>query len=332
VTTRSFVCAALIAACSCGMTPSLGQGLSKGSATHRIGFLSAADHAALRPVLEAFEQQLASLSNAQGAKVAIEYRFAEGHFDRLPALVQELLKSGAELIVTQSTPSALAAKRATASVPIVIVGVADPVGVGLVKSLARPGGNITGVSNMTAELAGKRLELLKQAVPAASRIAVFINPDDPNAALQMRYATQAARALNLQLRPLVHIRAPADLENAFRTASADGAAAGIRMVDPLVSPLRNATTELAARYRLPIVYPFREDAEAGGLIAYGSDQADQYRRAAMLVDKILNGARTGDLSVEQPSKFELVINAKAAKAIGVVIPQSLLLRADRVIE
>jgi len=199
-------------------------------------------------------------------------------------------------------------------------------------NLARPGGNITGITNIAAELAGKRLELLKEIMPRVSRIAVLLNPDDPVAAVQMRNAEGAARSLGIQLQPIVQVRSAEDLEGAIAASVKGGAGAAIRMVDPLNNSLRKRTVELAAKHRLPIMYPFREDAEAGGLISYGTNLPDQFRRAATFVDKILKGAKPDDLPVEQPTKFELVINMKTAKALGLTIPQPFLMRADKVIE
>ena len=215
---------------------------------------------------------------------------------------------------------------------MVVVLVADPVGAGIVQSLPRPGGNITGITNIVAELAGKRLELLKQMVPGASRVAVFVNPDSQNAPLQLRSAQAAASRLGIELRPLLEIRKPADLEPAFEAAVRARAGAAIRMIDPLVFMLREQTAALSIQHHLPVIYPSREDVEAGGLVSYGTNVPEQYRQAAGLVDKILKGARPADLPVEQPTKFELVINQKSAKALGLTIPQALRLRADEVIE
>jgi putative ABC transport system substrate-binding protein len=215
---------------------------------------------------------------------------------------------------------------------MVIVSVADPVGVGLVASLSRPGGNITGVTNIGAELAGKRVEILKEVVPAASKMAVLINPGDANAPLQMKSAKLAADKLGIELDPVLHIRAAADLKGAFEAAIRARAAAALRMIDPTSPSLRAQTVALAAEFRLPTIYPFREDVLEGGLISYGPNLPEQYRQAAAFVHKIFNGAKPADLPVEQPTKFEFAINLKAAKALGIAIPATLVARADDVIE
>ena len=299
---------------------------------YRIGILSAADREATRSNFGAFEAGLRELGYVNGRNVAFEYRFAEGKFERLPALAADLVRLRPDALLVHTTPGSLAARQATTGIPIVMVGVADPVGAGLVAALAHPGGNITGITNITAELAGKRLELLKEIIPRTTRIAVLVNPNDPNAPLQMRNAESAARSLGIQLQPVVHVRSAEDLENAFAAAVKGGAGAAIRMVDPLSSSLRKETVSLAAKHRLPVVYAFREDAEAGGLLAYGTNLPEQFRRAATLVSKILKGAKPADIPVEQPTKFELVVNMKTAKTLGLTIPNSILVRADKVIE
>jgi putative ABC transport system substrate-binding protein len=210
--------------------------------------------------------------------------------------------------------------------------VADPVGAGLVPNLARPGGNVTGITHLVAELTGKRLELLKEIVPSAARIAVLVNPDDPNATVQIQNAEAAARALRVQLQPVLSVRGATDLERAFEAISRSGAAAALRMVDPTGGPLRARTLELAVRHRLPVMFSFREDVEAGGLVAYGASISAQYQQAATFVHKILRGARPGDLPIEQASKFEFILNLKTARALGLTIPPSVLARADQVIE
>lgn len=213
-----------------------------------------------------------------------------------------------------------------------MVGVADPIGAGLIANLAQPGGNITGITNVIAELTGKRLEILKELVPTASKIAVIANPNDPNMPLQMRNAEPAARSLHVQLGPILAVRNADDLPGAFEDAKRAHADAALRMVDPLVGALRQQTVALAAQYRLPIIYPFRESAEVGGLASYGTNLGNQYRQAATFVHKILNGVKPADLPVEQPTKFEFVINLKTAKSLGLNIPPSLLATADKVIE
>jgi len=250
----------------------------------------------------------------------------------LPALARELLAWNPDVLFVSTTPASLAAKAATSTVPIVMVSVADPLGVGLITSLSRPGGNMTGVTNIGAELTGKRLEILKEIVPATSRIAILINPDDQNALLQMQDARLAANKLGVQLEPVLHIRKEADLKEGFEAAVRAGAGGALRMMDPLATALRELTVALAAEYRLPMIYPFREDVVAGGVVSYGTNLPDQYRQAATFVHKIFTGAKPADLPVEQPTKFELIINLRTANALGLTVPPSLLGRADYVIE
>ena len=299
---------------------------------YRIAGLSGGTAASRAPLLAAFMRGMRDLGYVEGGNLIVEHRYAEGSFERLPSLVSELLAWKPDLLFVSTTPGGLAAKAATSTVPIVMVSVADPVGVGLVASLVRPGGNITGVTNIAAELAGKRVQILTEIVPAAAKVAVLINPDDPIAPLQMDSAKSAAGTLGIQLDPVLHIRGGADLEDAFAAAVRAGAAGALRMIDPTVTELRKPTAELAAKYKLPVIYPFREDVVAGGLMSYGTSLPDQYRQAAGLVHKILNGAKPADLPVEQPTKFEFAINLKTAKALGIVFPQSLLTLADEVIE
>lgn len=299
---------------------------------HRLGVLSAGGPKANLAWFGAFEAGLRELDYVVGKNVILEYRFADGQFERLPSLAADLMRTDPNVLVAHSTPASLAAKKATQKIPVVFVGVADPLGVGLVSSLARPEGNVTGITNISAELAGKRLELLKEVAPRVTQVAVFINPNDANAALQMRSAETVARALGLRLEPVVAIRSVADIGNAFETAVKAGAQAAIRMVDPLSSATRKAVAELALKHRLPVVFAFREDVEAGGILAYGTNLADQFRRAAVYVDKILKGARPADLPVEQPMTFELAVNLRTAKLLGLTMPPEIMVRATRVIQ
>ena len=299
---------------------------------YRVAHLSGSGELASKPFVEAFRAGMRVLGHSGDKAFAFEERYAEGKVDRLKALARELVDHQPDVLLVSTTPASLEAKAATSTLPIVIVLVADPVGAGIVQSLARPGGNITGITNIVAELAGKRLELLKQMVPGASRIAVLVNPDSQNAPLQMHHAEAAARTLGVELRPVLHVRSAADLEPAFQAAARARAVAAIRMIDPLVFMLRDQTAALAIKFKLPVIYPAREDVLAGGLVAYGANVPEQYRQAATLVDRILKGAKPADLPVEQPTKFELVINLKAAKALGLTVPQSLRLRADEVIQ
>ena len=297
----------------------------------RIGHLSGSGEVASRPFIEAFRDGMRSLGYVEDKNYVLEQRYAEGKVDRLSALAQELLHRNPDVLLASTTPGNLAAKSATSTIPIVMVLVADPVGAGIVKSLAKPGGNITGVTNIVAELAGKRLELIKEMVPTATRIAVIVNPDSQNASLQMQNAAAAAKKLGIELHPVLELRSAGELEKVFEAAAHAHAVAAIRMIDPLVFILRKQTIALAAKHRLPVIYPSQEDVEAGGLIAYGTNIPAQYHQVATFVDKILKGARPGDIPVEQPTKFELAVNMKAAKELGIKVPNSILVRADKVI-
>src|SRR5262245_44478107 len=300
--------------------------------TYRVAYLAAAARSTNQPQLTEFQQGLRDLGYVEGRNLVIEMRFADGKFDRLPQLAREIVQLNPDAVFVSTTPGSLAIKAATPTIPIVFVAVADPVGVGLVPNVARPGGNVTGVTHIAAELTGKRLELLKEMVPSASRIAVLVNPDDPNATPQLKNAEAAAKPLGVQLQPIVAVRGASDLPSAFDQISRSGAAAALRMVDPQGAALRTRTTELAVKHRLPLMFSFREDVEAGGLASYGASMLAQYRQGATLVDKILRGARPGDLPVEQASKFELVVSRKTARTLGLTIPPSVLLRADQVID
>jgi putative tryptophan/tyrosine transport system substrate-binding protein len=298
----------------------------------RVAHLSGSGAAASKPFLAAFREGMRSLGYIENQHWTLQARFAEGKVERLASLARECLDGHPDVLLTATTPGVLAAKAAGSKIPIVFVLVADPIGAGVVSSLARPGGNITGITNIVAELAGKRLELLKEIVPSAKRIAVLLNPNSQNAPLQMQHAEAGARQLGVELSPVVEIRSAGELDHAFETIAQAHAHAVLRMIDPLLFILRKETAALAAKYRLPVIYPTREDAEAGGLAAYGADIPGQYRQAAAFVDKILRGAQPAALPVEQPIKFEFVINLKAAKALNLRIPQSILVRADEVIE
>ncbi len=283
------------------------------------------------PHWDAFRQGLRQLGYVEGQNIALENRWGEGRFDRLPALVGELVRLRVDLIVTAGTPAARAAKEATTTIPIVAVTVGDPVGTGLVASLARPGGNLTGLSDITVDLSAKRLEFLKEVVPTAFRIAVLWNPAHPTNPLQLRETQVAAHALGMTLQSL-EVRGSDELERTFAAMRREHAGALVVLADPVMLLHRGRLADLAAKNRLPTMYPFREYVDAGGLMSYGPSFSDLFRRAATLVDKILKGAKPADLPVEQPTKFELVINLKTAKALGLTIPQSVLIRADEVIQ
>ena len=300
----------------------------------RIGYLVA--NPATNPHLhEAFRQGLRDLGYVEGRNVVIEYRSAEGKLERFPALAAELVALKVDVIVTGGgTLAPLAAKQATKTLPIVFATAADPVTSGLVTSLARPGGNVTGLSGLIPELVGKRLEQLKQAVPGVSRVAVLWQPGEVGERTEkdmLKEAEVAGRALGVRLQ-FVEVRGPADFDRAFSDMTSARAGALIVLGGTIFLTERRRLVGLAAKNRLPAVYPAREYVDAGGLMAYGPNVADLFRRAASYVDKILKGAKPADLPVEQPTKLELVINLKAAKVLGITIPQSILIRADEVIQ
>ena len=299
----------------------------------RIGYLSTGRGA--NPHLgEAFRQGLRDLGYVEDRNLVIEYRDAEGKLERFPALAAELVALKVDVIVAPTTPAALAAKQATRTIPIVFFAAADPVTDGLVTGLARPGGNVTGLSTLAPDLVGKRLELLKQAVPGVSRVAVLWHPGATGERTEkdmLKEAEVAARALGVRLQ-FVEARGPADFDRASSEMTRARAGALTVLTSSMFLNERRRLVDLAAKTRLPAVYPLREFVDAGGLMAYGSDVADLFRRGTTYVDRILKGAKPGDLPVEQPTKFELVINLKTAKALGLTIPPSVLARANQVVE
>jgi putative ABC transport system substrate-binding protein len=298
----------------------------------RIGFLSAATRTSSPHLTEAFLQGLRELGYVEGQNITIEYRWADGRFEQLPDLAGDLVHLKVDVIVAAVTQPSLAAKKATGTIPIVMVGVSDPVESGLVASLARPGTNITGTSSMTAEVVGKQLELLKETLPKISRVAALWNPANPVfQAIQRRETEVAARALGVQLQ-LVEARSPDEIDRAFAAMAKERTKALLVLGDPVFASHRKRIADLTTKHRLPSVSGTREYVESGGLMAYGTSFSDMYRRAAYYVDKILKGTKPADLPVEQPMKFELVINLKTAKQIGLTIPQSVLYRADKVIK
>jgi putative ABC transport system substrate-binding protein len=284
----------------------------------------------LSPELEAFRQGLREHGYIEGQSITIDYRFAGGQVGRLPALAAEIVRLKPDVIVTPGTPASLAAKQATSTIPIVFAGVADAVGAGLVANFARPGGNITGLTGISAELGGKRLELLKQVAPKVSRVAVLYNPADRSNVLVLKELQRSAPALGLTLQPL-EVREPGEFEAAFVAMTRKRAQALFGAAGVLTTEHRKAIVDLAAKCRLPAMWGDREFVEAGGLMSYAVNFYDQIRRSASYVDKILKGARPGDLPVQQPTTFELVINLKTAKALGFTIPPSLLSRATEII-
>ena len=298
----------------------------------RIGILVAASASFNLPRVEAFRQRLRELGYVEGKNIVIEYRYAEGKLDRLPDLVAELVQLKVDVIVTAGGTATLAAKKAGVTMPIVFGNVGDPVGTGIVSSLARPGGNITGLSMMAPDLDGKRLELLKEAFPKVARVAFLWVPVDSRGNLALTEMEAAAKALGLKLQSL-EVRVLEDFDGAFARAKRDGAQALITFPSALVNTAQRQLLDFAAKNRLPAMYPYSEFVEAGGLMSYAPNIADLFRRAATFVDKILKGAKPADLAVEQPTKFEFVINLKAAaKQIGLMIPPKVLAQADRVIK
>jgi putative tryptophan/tyrosine transport system substrate-binding protein len=304
----------------------------------RIGILSPGapldagrNPSALAFLFGALRESLRELGYVEGQNIAIESRWAEGNYDRLPGLAGELVGLKVDVIVTYGTPASLAAKRATGTIPIVMAGIIDPVASGLVTNLARPGGNITGNSMMSPDLVVKQLEILKEVVPKASRVALLANPANPGNAPQARRAQDAAAALGVRLQ-LLEARGASEIDSAFEAMTKEQADAFIVLVDAALLDRRTQIADLAARRRLPAVYGLSDHAEAGGLLAYGPNRLVQFHHAATFVDKILKGAKPGDLPVEQPSKFELIVNMKTAKTLGIKIPNSILVRADKVIE
>jgi putative ABC transport system substrate-binding protein len=283
------------------------------------------------PHLEAFRQGLRELAYTEGQNIVIESRHAAMRPALLPDLAANLVLPKVDVIVAAGDPAIHAARHATSTIPVVMVAGADPVGSGLVTSLARPGGNLTGLSALSPELSGKRLQLLTEAIPRVSRIAVLWNPADPANALELRETQATGQALGVQLQ-LLEVRGPEDFESAFAAMTSERAEALITLGDPLTVSHRMRIVDLAAKSRLPGMYDVGEFVEAGGLMAYGPRLPDLFRRAAAYVDKILKGAKPGTLPVEQPMKFELIINLKTAKALGLTLPQSVLFLADRVIQ
>jgi putative tryptophan/tyrosine transport system substrate-binding protein len=295
-----------------------------------VGFLGSATPSAAPEGAAAFVRRLSELRWVVGSTVAIEYRWAEGRNDRFAELAAEFVRLKVDAIVTSGTPSVLALKQATSSIPIVFVAVGDPVANGLVKSLARPGGNVTGLSNQTRDLAGKRVEILREVIPGLRRLAILANVGNDAVVLEMRDAQAAARTLGYEVTTL-EIRRSEDIAPAFETLR-DRADAIYIVIDALVVINRVSINTLALNARLPTMHAFRESVEAGGLISYGPNFPELWRRSAEYVDMILRGAKPADIPVEQPTKFDLVINLKTAKALGLSVPPALLARADGVIE
>jgi putative tryptophan/tyrosine transport system substrate-binding protein len=299
---------------------------------YRVGYLSTPTRESVEHGLAAFLRTLRELGWIEGQNLIIEYRWAEGNVERLPALAAELVRYKVDVIVAPAGSAALAAKNATSSIPIVMIFASDPVEMGLVASLRRPGGNITGTTFTPGpEIFGKQLQILKEAVPHASRVAVLSNPADPSFALQVRQVEATARSLGIRLQH-VEARGPEEFDGAFAAMARERADALLVTGTSTFLAHRTRLAELAVKARLPTMHSFRESVEAGGLMAYAVNMADFVGRSAVYVDKILKGTKPADLPIEQPTKFELIINLKAAKALGITVPQALVLRADEVIQ
>jgi putative tryptophan/tyrosine transport system substrate-binding protein len=301
----------------------------RGQAVHTVGVLMP-QNVNVYPSYAAFLETLRRLGYHEDGNMRILLRSADGKLDRLPALATELVAARVDVIVAVNTPGARAAIHATKQIPIVMTEVGDPVGTGFVSNLARPGGNVTGISTMVGELTAKRLAILKEAVPSAKRLAVMFNPEDPVTVPQMRDAERAAPLLKVEIR-LFPVRATANLLETFKQMLAWRADAALWLFGQ-IQAFQSRTIELAVRHRLAVMVGIRQDVEAGGFISYSPDFVELHKRTAVYVDRILKGARPGDLPVEQPTKFDLAINLKTAKTLDVTVPSSLRLQADLVIE
>jgi putative tryptophan/tyrosine transport system substrate-binding protein len=297
--------------------------------THRIGFLGVFSHEDYRRLVEALETGLRRLGYEEGKNVIIYYRWAEGRYDRLPEFAAELVKLNPDVLVTHSTPGALAAKQATSAIPIVVTAVGDPIEIGLVASLARPGGNLTGLTFFYAETCAKRVELIKEAIPALTRIAILVNPANPGSIGALPVVRETASALGVELVP-VEVKARDDIAGAIVTASSR-ARALVVIEEPLIISNARQIAELALHKKLPMV-GFRPQAEAGGLMDYGVDLVDLYARSAVFIDKILKGTPPADLPIERAVKFDLTVNLKSARTLAIELPPALLIRANEVIE
>lgn len=316
---------------ACLITPSDIEAQQAAKKVPRIGVLLPGYPATFALRTAALQQALRELGHVDGKTIAIEWRWAEDRVERLPELAAALVKSDVDVIVTQGTPAAKALKNATKTIPVVMALVGDPVGTGLVNSLAQPGGNLTGFTNMATELSGKRLELLQQATPSAIRIAALLNPTSAVTAIEFQETQLAAKTLGLHLAPF-EAGEPNAIKNVFPVMTRQRMSALLVLTDAIFYSRRREIIELATKIRLPAMYPNPEFTDDGGLMFYGPSSTDFYRRAATYVDKLLKGTKPSDLPIERPIKFEFIINLKAAKQIGLTIPQSVLYRADKVIK
>jgi putative ABC transport system substrate-binding protein len=297
----------------------------------RVGFMGNSTAALEANLIGPFREGLREHGYEEGRDVEIVFRWAEGSYERFPALVDELIAADVDVIVTAGTPAVLAVKKATSTVPVVMAAVGDPVGSGIVPNLARPGGNITGLSGLAPDLEGKRLELLRELVPHLGHVAFFLNPANDFHTASMRQALAAAKALNIELQPC-EVSKSEDLDGAFASIVKEKSDGLLILADRVFLHNRQRMMDFATEHRLPSVNAYREMVEAGGLTSYGPSYEEMHRRAADYVDRILKGARPGDLPIEQPTKFTLIVNLKAAKALGLALSPTLVARADEVIE
>ncbi len=323
-TRRAFFALIAIAAARLSLAQSSGR-------VFRVGFLIPRSSANFANRLDAFRNGMRELGYVEGRDLVIEWRFADGDYDRLPALARELVQAKVDVIVADSTPGVQAVRAATATIPVVMISVGDPVASGFVKSLSRPGGNVTGLSNVTADVSSKYVELLREAMPGLTRIAVLVNPDNANHRGIASQVQAAARSKGMSA-STVSARTPAEIDAAFAGLRKDGVGALVVMGDPFYGQQARQFAELTLKHRVPTLATNRSLTEAGGLLSYGQDLVEHYRRAASYVDKLLKGASAAELPVEQSTKIELVVNLRTAKALGLVIPTPLLLRADHVVQ
>jgi putative ABC transport system substrate-binding protein len=321
-----------LVAFACGLLAApLAADAQQAGRTVTIGYLGNSSPSLESNFVEAFRKGLRQLGYVEGRNLIIRFAWAEGQQERHPVLARELVRLKPDVILTAGTPGTLAAKQATQSIPIVMAIAGDPVGAGLVSSLARPGGNVTGHSTLTPEVEGKRLELLKEAVAKLSRVAVLRNPANPFTPISWKATQAAAEALGVKLQP-VEVRGPNDLDRAFARIKAAHPDGLVLIPDLFLYTYRASIVQFLVKNRFPAIFPLREFAQEGALMTYGANYPDMYRHAATYVDKILKGAKVADLPVEQPTRFELVINLKTAKALGLTIPPSIMVRADHVIQ
>ena len=321
----------LLALCSLLLTLSFPTQAQQQAKVAKIGWFGSRSASAPAPVLALFRRELRALGYVEGKNIAIEYRSAEDKPDRLPALADELVRLKVDVLFAPSTNEALVAKNATKTIPIVFVGSGDPVAAGLVDSLARPGGNITGFTRIGTVLIGKRLELLKETIPKLSRVALMWNPQEAGSRQEWKESQLPAGELGLQLHSM-EVSSADKIDSAFNETAKAGSGALAEATSSLFSTNQKRIADVAKKYRLPAIYSRGDRVDSGGLMSYGADQIEPYKRAAVLVDKILKGAKPGDLPVEQPTKFELIINLKAAKQIGLTIPPAVIYQSDKLIK